>query len=213
MVMAAAMLVLAGCSSTESVLGSLGLPGTSSSQPSNLVGTPPGQAATNSASAIDPQSNCPVVDVRQGASTFVINAPGADRNVLDLRYQGTISKLARECILLGASMRIKVGVEGRVILGPAGGPGEVIVPLRFALVREGIEPKTIASNFYRVPVNIPPGEGNVPFTHVEQNLTFATPPLSELENYVVYVGFDTQMLEQKPRKPRKARKPAPRRQR
>jgi hypothetical protein len=212
MIAAAAMLALAltGCSSTERVLGSLGLPGTSSNQPSDLVGTPRAQAATNSASDIDPKTNCPVTDVRRGASTYTVNAPGADRTALDLRYQATINRLARECSMLGATMKIKVGVQGNVILGPAGGPGEFAVPLRYALVMEGTEPKTIATKFYRVPVVIPPGQGNVAFTHVEDDLIFPTPPLVELENYVVYVGFDPQMMDQKPKR---ASKPARKRKR
>ena len=49
-------------------------------------------------------------------------------------------------------MTIKLGVQGRIILGPGGGPGQVDVPLRFALVEEGMQPKTIWTKFYQVPV-------------------------------------------------------------
>jgi len=212
--MAAAMLALAlaGCSSTEKLVGSLGLPGSSSNQPSNLVGTPPAQASANPPSNIDPSSNCPPTSVRPGASTYTLSARGAEPTTLDLRYQATIRQLARECVVLGATMTIKVGVRGRIILGPAGGPGEIVMPLRYALVREGVEPKTIVTQFHRVSVAIPPGQGNVPFTHVEQDLTFPTPSLAELENYVIYVGFDPQMMDQKkPRKPAKRSKRAPKR--
>ena len=40
-------------------------------------------------------------------------------------------------------MTMKVGVEGRVLLGPAGGPGQVDIPLRMAVVQEGPAPKTV----------------------------------------------------------------------
>jgi hypothetical protein len=206
MVTVAAMLALAGCSSSERVLSSLGLPGSSSEQPSNLVGTPRAQAGASPASNIDPSSNCPVTDIRQGSSTYTLSAPGTERTALALRYQATIARLARECAVRGATMTIKVGVQGRVILGPAGGPGEIVVPLRYALVQEGIQPKTIVTKFYRVPVTIPPGQGNVPFTHVEENLTFPTPSIAELEKYVIYVGFDPQMMEQKPKKTERRRR-------
>ena len=33
--------------------------------------------------------------------------------------------------------------QGRIIIGPAGGPGKVDVPLRIAVVQEGVKPKTI----------------------------------------------------------------------
>jgi len=200
---AAAILALAGCSTSERVLSSIGL-GSSSSQPSDLVGTPPKQANANPASNIDASSNCPVTDVRQGASTYTIRAKGTESAALALRYQATISRLARECAVLGATMTIKVGVQGRIVLGPAGGPGEIVVPIRYALVQEGIQPKTIATKFYRVPVSIPAGHGNVPFTHIEEDLTFPTPPVADLQNYVVYVGFDPKMMEQKPARARKS---------
>ena len=87
-------------------------------------------------------------------------------------------------------MTIKVGVQGRVILGPMGTPGQVDVPLRYAVVREGPEPKTIATKFKRVPVTVAPGETNVECVDVEEGMTFPMPSRSELDAYVIYVGFD-----------------------
>ena len=59
------------------------------------------------------------------------------------RYQVTIAQTARECAALGGVMTMKVGVQGRVLLGPAGGPGQVDIPLRMAVVQEGPQPKTV----------------------------------------------------------------------
>ena len=87
-------------------------------------------------------------------------------------------------------MTMKVGVQGRVLLGPAGGPGRVDVPLRVAVVEEGTNPKPIVSKLYRLAVDVPPGQTTVPFVHVEQDLTFPMPRAAALDNYVVYVGFD-----------------------
>ena len=42
---------------------------------------------------------------------------------------------------------MKVGVEGRVIIGPAGAPGQVDVPLRYRGGAGRIEPKTIVTKF------------------------------------------------------------------
>jgi hypothetical protein len=87
-------------------------------------------------------------------------------------------------------MSIKVGVQGRVILGPMGAPGKIDVPLRYAVVREGPEPKTIATKFKRISVIVPPDQTHVQFVDVEEGLSFPLPSSSELEAYVVYVGFD-----------------------
>jgi hypothetical protein len=84
---------------------------------------------------------------------------------------------------------MRVGVQGRVIVGPAGAPNQVDVPLRYAVVREGVEPKTIVSKFRRVPVSLG-GATNVMFTDIEEDLRFPMPSHAELEAYVVYIGFD-----------------------
>lgn len=159
-----------------------------------------GGASTLSALEVD----CPSVDIRQGASTLQMNAPGSDQ-ALGLRYQASFGRTARQCAVNAGTLSIKIGVQGRLILGPAGAPGETQVPLRYALVREGIEPKTIWSKLYILPVTLPPGQPNVPFTHVSEDLAVPVPSQADLDKYVIYVGFDPQGLpsERKPaRKPR-----------
>jgi hypothetical protein len=131
------------------------------------------------------------VDIRQGASTLMTNAPNSE-GAMSLRYQATFGRTARECIVQGGTLSIKVGVQGRVILGPAGGAGDTTVPLRVALVKEGIEPKTVWSKLYTVPVSVPPGQLNVPFTHVVEDMAVPMPSGSDLDSYVIYVGFDPQ---------------------
>jgi hypothetical protein len=117
--------------------------------------------------------------------------PGVEApTAADLRYQLTFVELARQCTLVGNTVHMRVGAQGRVVVGPAGAPSQVDVPLRYAVVREGVQPKTIVTKFKRFPVSVPPGTGNVLFTDIEDDLSFPRPTQSELENYVVYVGFD-----------------------
>src|SRR3954469_2485614 len=157
-------------------------------------------ASANTAKEI----GCPGVEVRNGAATLSIAAPGVEAGPMTTRYQGTIADTAREGAPLGGVMTMKVGVQGRVLLGPAGAPGNVDVPLRIAVVQEGVNPKTIVSKFYRVPVQVQPGQTSVPYAQVEQDLTFPMPPPAVLEAYVVYVGFDPNSAPAKPeRKPAK----------
>ena len=72
----------------------------------------------------------------QGASTLTIPPPPPDgsNEAMALRYQGNFVRAARECAVVGGQMVMKVGVQGRIIVGPAGGPGQVDVPLRIAVV-------------------------------------------------------------------------------
>ena len=90
---------------------------------------------------------------------------------------------------MAGTVRMRVGVQGRVVVGPAGAPPQVDVPIRYAVVQEGVQPKTIVTKFRRVPVALPPGS-HVIFTDIEDDLSFPMPPRDELQTYVVYVGFD-----------------------
>jgi hypothetical protein len=157
------------------------------------------------ASTADPDMDCPSVDIRTGASTYQIRA-GGESDVNTLRYQAVIARVARECVVRGTTMTIKVGVQGRVIVGPAGGSGKLDVPLRYALVKEGPEPKTILTKLHKFPVAVAEGQTNVPFTHIEEDITFQVPRKKDLEDYVVYVGFDPAAItKEQPKKSRRAR--------
>jgi len=147
--------------------------------------------------------DCPSVAVRQGAATLSITEPGAEAGPMTTRYQVSIGQMARECAALGGMMTMKVGVEGRVLLGPAGGPGQIDVPIRMAVVQEGPTPKTVVSKFYKLAVAIPPGQTSVPFMHVEQDMSFPMPRGGDLDAYVVYVGFDPLSLSTRPERPAK----------
>ena len=148
---------------------------------------------------------CPPVDVRAGASTLTV--PPGSSDALALRYQGSLGELARECNVSGGVMRMKIGIEGRVLVGPAGGPGQLDVPLRYAVVKEGPEPKTVVSKFSKIQVAIPEGRPNVLFTHVDSDIAFPMPPGLDIEAYVVYVGFDPAGDKQQPAKKPPARSP------
>ena len=151
--------------------------------------------------------NCPPADIRQGASTLAIASKTQQPTGNDLRYQLSITQLARQCAIEGPEVKIRVGVQGRVIVGPAGAPNQIDVPLRYAVVREGVEPKTIASKFRRISVTLPPGTTNVAFTDIEENLRFPMPSPTELEAYVVYIGFDRAAVKEPEKKKPPAKKP------
>ncbi|MBZ0148236.1 MAG: hypothetical protein K8F62_11945 [Pseudorhodoplanes sp.] len=194
--------LLAGCSSDGTTPASTG----SSRSLSEIFSSKPAsyaQAATSTktdTTEFDPD-NCPPVDIRQGASTFSVNTAAKNPADSQLRYQGSFAQTARSCSRSGPTMTIKLGVQGRIILGPGGGPGQVDVPIRFALVEEGVQPKTVWTKFYRVPVVIGEGQPSISFTHIEDDLTVPMPSKDTLEAYVLYVGFDPMGLSQKPKAP------------
>lgn len=206
--------VLAGCSTSGSVFGSKAEGTTSAStgsvpfgdRMSALFGGGSQSSAATQASAAStvPTSenfDCPRIDIRPGASTLLMNASAEEPNALALRYQGTFVRAARECRVQAPNVNIKVGVQGRVILGPAGAPGDVTMPLRYALVQESIgESKVLWSKLYMIPVTIPPQSASVNFTHITDDMTIPIPSAAVLQDLVVYIGYDPLGAEQERKK-------------
>ena len=157
-------MALAGCAGGEGLDGAFGAQdtgvartGTSSAGVVNsattdalVVGTGP-EALTY---------DCPPVTVRTGAGSWQVTAGGG------LRYQGTLGRLARECSISGGTMMVRVGIEGRVLMGEKGTSGQVKVPIRIAVVQEGPSPKTITTKFFNVAVDVPADPGHAAFTVV-----------------------------------------------
>jgi hypothetical protein len=133
---------------------------------------------------------CPYIDIREGASTLTVRT-GADNPAMSLKYQGTLVRAARQCALVNGQMVMKVGVEGRIILGPQGAPGQITVPLRIAIVDQPAgQSTTILTKFILIPVTVSSLDDNPAFTHVEDGLAFPMPASGNLDDYIVYIGFD-----------------------
>lgn len=132
---------------------------------------------------------CPAISVRDGTESLRVYQRGHEGDPRNLVYQGVVSTVARECHFVGNnSVRIKFGVSGRLITGPAGGPGNFQLPVRVAAVRAGGEP--VWSNLYQVPVTVEPGQSSARFSHVAEDVTFDIPVGDYFGLYVVFVGFD-----------------------
>ena len=94
-----------------------------------------GAAAGSSAPSI---VDCPQIEVQDGTSAVRVYA-GADQSNANLRYQFSLDNAARECQLADGQLNIKVGVAGRVLVGPAGAPSSFTVPVRVVIRRESDE--------------------------------------------------------------------------
>lgn len=128
---------------------------------------------------------CPTVQIRAGTESFRILPRGEDPETSDkVRYQASITTAARECNYVGQNLQMRVGVKGRVITGPAGGPGNITMPIRIA-VTEGTE--TIYSKLYRQAETISPGQSSTQFSFVDEQVVIPAP---KNPNVRVYIGFD-----------------------
>ena len=132
-------------------------------------------------------SGCPTINILPGTESQRVSAPGATGN-LGLRYQYSLMNVGRECSLSTNRVTVKVGVEGRVLLGPAGASGHYDVPIRVAIFSEA-QQKPVESKLFRVPVAIAAGQAGAPFDFVSDPLTFAVLQ-GRSTDYSIKVGFD-----------------------
>jgi hypothetical protein len=141
---------------------------------------------------------CPDVKVRAGASTYAVAAPGKQAVGSDVRYQATITRTARDCNLNAGQITARVGIQGRVIVGPAGAPASVEIPLRVAVVQGGVNEKTITTTVVRTTVSM--GEGlSVPFSVVAEDIVYPAVSADINDSYIFYIGFDPQALKPEPK--------------
>jgi len=133
----------------------------------------------------DPNADliCPDVHVREGGAALRVMAGGA------VRHQFSIGELARQCRVVNKQLVLKVGVEGKALLGPAGSPAAFTVPVTIAVRKDGEERPFLARS-YRANAAIPAGQSQTTFTIVSDEII--VPFISEAanEDYDIIVSID-----------------------
>ena len=134
----------------------------------------------------DAPIDCPTIEVQDGTAS--VRTYAGEQSNANVRYQFSLGDIARECTKAGNTLVLKVGAEGRVLLGPAGAPGSFTVPIRVA-VRNDASQKVVYSQLNRVAAAIPAGGLETAFTYVSEPFAVPFVPHPE-EDYTVLVGFD-----------------------
>ena len=203
--LAAAAAVLSGCGGGSNMFSAPADSGsipTISDRYNQLFGSK-SQAVGEAPPAADgTELDCPVVKIRAGASTYAVAPPGKQPVASELRYQATITRTARDCTRSSGQIVARIGIQGRVIAGPAGAPATVEIPLRVAVVQTGVHERVIATKVYRTTVSMTE-DTSVPFSVVGEELTYSMPPGATSESYVFYIGFDPQAVTPEPKSARK----------
>lgn len=170
---------LAGCSMGNMFGGG----GSTGAQLANATANPAqiAQAAPNALPAI--ATECPAIKVRPGSETLFSYA-GRTGNPADLSWQAVLEKQSRNCVVSNGLITVKMGVVGRVILGPKGNVSSVNMPIRFAVERNGA---AIFSEKYSIPVAITPPNQSEEFVKVVENVQI---PYVGGEDLIIWVGFD-----------------------
>ena len=130
--------------------------------------------------------------------------PASSRSATICAFRRRSPRPRANASINGGEITARIGIQGRVIAGPAGAPSSVQVPLRVAVVQGGVSEKTIATKAYQTTVNMTEG-GSEPFTLVADDLVYPAPAGAVGDTYIFYIGFDPQALKPEP-KPRATKK-------
>lgn len=139
--------------------------------------------ASNALPAI--ATECPEIKVRPGSEALFYYGKGKVGDPRSLNYQAVIDKQSRNCVVSNGLITVRMGVVGRVLLGPSGSQQSVDLPIRFAVERDDV---AIFSERYQIPVAITPPNQSEEFVKVVENVGI---PYLGGERIVIWVGFDT----------------------
>jgi hypothetical protein len=179
---AALGLMLSACS-MGNMFGGGAAPSADTQQLQNATATP-AEIAAESPALPAIATECPPIKVKPGGEALYYYGKGRMGNPSDLQYQAVIDKQSRNCVVSNGLITVKMGVIGRLMLGPAGNQTSVDLPLRFAVER-GDAP--LFSQLYQIPVGItPPAQAN-DFVKVVDNVQI---PYVAGDDITIWVGFD-----------------------
>jgi hypothetical protein len=146
----------------------------------------PAEISTASASALPAIAReCPPIKVRPGSEALFYYGRGKVGNPSDLNYQAVIDKQSRNCVASNGMITVRMGVVGRVLLGPSGNQTSVDVPVRFSVERNAV---AVFSEKYEIPVAIDTAAQSGEFVKVVENVAI---PYTGGEDIVIWVGFDS----------------------
>jgi hypothetical protein len=129
--------------------------------------------------------DCPVVFIDNGAS--MIRMP-QDADASSVRYQLSIDQTARECLIEGENVSIKLGIEGGVVLGPAGAPGAFTATISVAL-RRLKDYSLVSSKSYQVSASVSPGGPRGDYRLLADPISVPLVSKRAHEDYEIIVGF------------------------
>ena len=143
------------------------------------------QIAAASATALPAiATECPPIKVRTGGEALFKYANNTKPNARELNWQAVIDNQSRNCVVSNGKITLRMGVVGRLLLGPAGNVQSADLPVRFAIERDGVP---LFSEKYDIPVQIPGSQQSAEFVKVVENVEI---PYLGGEQITIWVGFD-----------------------
>lgn len=168
----ALLAILAGCNSSSPVSGlSLG----SSAQPAAATGP------------VVVQAYCPQVGMLEQSAIKNAYAGNAKDDPAKLIYRASLSEATRACTANDTTLTIRVQAQGRVVIGPAGKPGRISLPINVEVIGEG--DKVLYSQTQSTVVDVP-AEGVAQFLFDKADVSIPN-QMGGVSTFTrVRIGFD-----------------------
>lgn len=104
-----------------------------------------------------------------------------------LVHRGEVLKTARQCEELEGRVTIRYGFAGRILLGPKGQGGNIVMPMRVYVADQS--KKVVASQNVRVSANVTL-DNPVGYFSIVQDVSFAVAPGTRPADYKLFVAFE-----------------------
>lgn len=121
---ASLLMVLSGCNAGNPG----GVLGSAADKP---TAAPAASPAADAAAAV--QGFCPPITLRDGTAYHRVYAKGAKDDATKIVYQASLADTTRSCTRSETGMTITAMVQGRLVAGPEGKAGQVMLPIRVAV--------------------------------------------------------------------------------
>ena len=154
--------------------------------PESQIAAAPAANAPLSVSPDGKSRNCPQVVAWPNERLRTIYQSGHDGDQMYVINRAEITKLSRECRVVGGQVVVKYGFAGRVLLGPKGKPGQVSMPVTVRAA--GPSKQTLATDKMKVTATVPAGNPVGYFSMVRQ-MSLPVQYGSRLEDYKIFVAL------------------------
>lgn len=142
----------------------------------------------NSGDVTGSVGNCPAFAVASGDGNITVKTAGAaPADTMAVIHRGEITKTSRECAATAQGVAVKYGFAGRLLLGPQGKTGNIMLPVKVTVV-DGLR-KTVKSETLKVPVSVPADQTAAYFSMVRE-IVIPVPAGVSPQGYKVQVGFE-----------------------
>lgn len=143
--------------------------------------------ATGSTSVGEVAHGCPKFVPWPRENHITIYEQGRVGDALAVMHRGEITKTARECVIEPGRVTVKYGFAGRVLLGPKGRSGNIMLPVNVTVT--DAKRAKVASDAMKVDVAVATDKPIGYFSAV-RTVTFAVPEGNRPGDFEVFVGFD-----------------------